>query len=176
MAAALGDEQAIATGVTPSALSQHYRTRIEQVTSCLTARQCIEFAFECARRALRTWEEVMPSDTRPRLAVEAVEAWLSGNATHIDFAAICNAAEQSHIDLDHPELTEDTDPRLYAALEAASACGHTALVVQRYLDRANNCDVCSVTAWVARFGVKAASDRHAESDRQRDQLLTLLLA
>ena len=60
MAAALGSQAAIATGVTPAVLSDHYRTRVEQVVVLLTERRCVGFGLECARRALPVREAMVP--------------------------------------------------------------------------------------------------------------------
>src|SRR5262249_36735014 len=134
IAAALGSDAAIATGIEPAALDEHYRTRIEQIAASLTQGQCLAFGFECADRALRVWEEKFPADLRPRQAVEAARAWFTDNDACADFDALCRAAEQSHIDVDYPELTEDVDPGLAAAMEATSACSHIALAVQYAID------------------------------------------
>ena len=112
IAAALGCEPAIATGVEPAVLNDHYRTRIEHIAACLTQRECIVFGYECELRALTAWEKVFPTDLRPRRAVEAVRVWLSGKDDAVDFDALSSGAGQSGIEVDYPELTEDVDPEL----------------------------------------------------------------
>jgi hypothetical protein len=141
----------------------------------LTQRQCLVFGLECALRALPVWESRFQSDVRPRQAVEAVESWLSGNEMRADFNALCDAAEQSHIDVDYPELTEDIDPSLCAAMHATSACSHAALAVQSVLDNEGHAELCQVIGWIARFGLKAAPDRKAETEWQTGRLVALLL-
>src|SRR5262245_36122567 len=100
---------------------------------------------------------MFPSDLRPRRAVKALQGWLSEGNSGPDFEALCHAAEQSHIDMDY--LTEDVDPALCAAMEAASACSHAALAVKSVLDDEPHEKLCRITAWIARFGVKSAPDR-----------------
>src|SRR5262249_26333632 len=155
IAAALGSEPAIATGVTPAVLSDHYRTRVEQVAALLSERQCVVFALECALRALLIWEAMFPTDLRPRQAVEATQAWLRDSGYRADFDALCHAAEQSHVDVDYPELTEDVDPPLCAAMEATSACSHAAAMVQTILADQGREKLAHVVGWVARFALKA---------------------
>jgi hypothetical protein len=175
IAAALGCDAAISTGIEPAALDDHYRTRIKQIAAYLSQRQCLAFGFECAGRALRVWEDMFPADLRPRRAVEAARAWLTDNDARADFNALCYAAEQSHIDVDYPELTEDVDPGLVAAMEATSACSHIALAVQYAIDHEEHSKMCGVTAWIARFGVKSAADRQRETELQTSRLVALLL-
>jgi hypothetical protein len=175
IAAALGSEAAIATGVNPVVLHDHYRKRIEQIAACLTQRQCIMFGYECAVRALRVWENLFPLDLRPRHAVEAVRPWLSENESPADFQALCHAAEQAHIDVDYPELTEDVDRSRCAAREAASACSHAALAVKNAIDHEEHREMCHMTGWIARFGVKSAPDPQFEIEWQIGRLVEMLL-
>jgi hypothetical protein len=156
-------------------LSEHYRTRIEQVASLLSERECVTFGLECALRALAVWEATFPDDRRPREAVEAVQAWLQDSDYRADFDGLCRAAEQSHIDVDYPELTEAVDPPLVAAMEATGACSHAAIAVQSILEDQGHEELAQAVGWIARFAVKASHDRRAESDRQRSRLIAMLL-
>lgn len=175
IAAALGCDAAIATSIEPAVLDAHYRTRIEQIAGCLTERQCLTFGFECAVRALRVWENMFPADIRPRRAVEAAQSWLTENDVRADFNALCLAAEQSHIDVDHPELNSHLNPALVAAMEATSACSHIALAVHCAISQEGHEQMSKVTAWIARFDMRSAADSEAEKEWQTSRLASLLL-
>ncbi len=174
IAAALGSKASITTGIKPATLNDHYRTRIEEIAINLTARQCIEFSFECSLRAVTVWEVKVPMDPRPRQAVEAVRAWLAGDR-NMDFQNLCDAAARAGFDVDYPELTEDIDADLVAAMEAASTCSHLALAVHSHTSHEGQEELCAITAWIARGAVKSAIDRAQETQRQSSSLILKLL-
>jgi hypothetical protein len=175
VAAALGSEAALQTRAEPVGLHDHFRTRIEQIATHLSQSQCLRFGYECAKRALERWERMFPDDVRPRRALAAMGSWLAGEKSCAGLDELSRAADQSYIDWDYPELTKDIDPALCAAMEAASTCAHAPMAVHCVQKHKGHEELCHVTGWIARGGVKSAPDRAAESKLQFDRLIEMLL-
>lgn len=77
------------------------------------------WAADCAERVLTLFEQVHPTDDRPRLAIEAARAWASGQLPMTEAGAAASAAHKAAREAEHP-----------AARSAARAAGHAAATAQ----------------------------------------------
>ncbi len=132
VAAGLGHAGALASSVTPRALPQDYRRRIEEAVSLLTPSQAVEFSIECANRVLSAWEERSPGDARPKDAVMAARQSLVGESTLADVKRAGEDAAQAAIEMDDPNFTEDQDPERARAIHSANSASHAALAAEYY--------------------------------------------
>lgn len=178
VAAAFGSTDVIES--LPIRLPDHYRTQIEVAASLLSASDAVRFACDCTDRVLERWENLFPSDQRPRNALEAARSWLNGVGTAQSLKAAGRSASDAGTEHDDTSTLPDDRPELTAALYAADAASHAALAAQdatsaHQLRPPIPNMVFGAVGNCARFATHAAKDEHAERHWQKARLAELLL-
>ena len=178
VAAAFGSRDMIVS--LPIKLPDHYRTQIEIAVSLLPASDAVRFACDCADRVLERWENLFPSDQRPRNALAAARSWLNGVGTAQTLKAAGRSAADAGTEHDDTSTLPDDHPELTAALYAAEAASHAALAAQ---DATSSHQlrppipnmVFGAVGHCARFATHAAKNEQAEMQWQKARLAELLL-
>lgn len=164
----------------PIKLLGHYRTQIEIAASLLSASDAVGFACDCAERVLERWENLFPSDQRPRNAFEAARSWLNGVGTAQSLEAAWRGASYAGIENEDSSTLPEDHPELTAALYAAHAASHAALAAQHATSSHElrppiPCMVFDAVGHCARFATHASKDEQAEMHWQKARLAELLL-
>ena len=164
----------------PIRLPGRYRTQIEIAASLLSASDAVRFACDCAERVLERWENLFPSDQRPRNALEAVRSWLNGVGTAQSLKAAGRSASDAGTEHGDTSTLPDDHPELTAAHYAADAASHAALAAHdatwsHQLRPPIPNMVFGAVGHSARFATHAAKNEQAEMQWQKARLAELLL-
>ena len=91
------------------------RKRISEIASKMDQKQLAMWASDCVEHVLSNFEENYPNDYRPRRAIEAARAWVSGE---ISVGEARSAALEAHA------AARDAEDKIACAV--ARAAGHAA--------------------------------------------------
>jgi len=115
----------------------------------LTEQQAHYLACDFAETALPAFERLFPTDTAPRLAVEAKRAWIRGEISDEELIAARAAARARVRELDTTRNTGEFDMARYAAWKSILAVSHAASVINDRITWKSAWSVATNTAWLA---------------------------
>lgn len=171
----------------PTDLQRVLRSASRSSEYRIPPRLSVTWGVDCAARVLPVFETLLPNDHRPRLALDAVRAWLRREPTATAFTAAASAANDaiaaartvSKAQALRPKIGTamkghfyDAEAVAYAAREAALAVPPSDPDCPRWMLS----DQAAIRAGhAANWAAQASADRIAEFEWQRRRLVELLL-
>ncbi len=165
------------------AFGSDYLELIRYSSLFVNRRDAVEFATDCARRALPFWQRVRSADLRPLLAVDSAEQYVRNRVSLDELEGAWSGANDAARELDTPEITFRTQPAIVSAILAADSAVHAAMSAQNslMLDTGSEPDMLNGVAYCAAhaafYALKAHKDiEQSESDVQIAQLTAIVAA